>query len=383
MRSRAVGSRFIGIAMVAMLLVACGDAAQTTTPSPASEEPTPGETAGETAAQPSASSGAYEPTPLEPPVTVRVGILRVANPLFIGIDKGYFEAEGLNVQLEMLASGSELLPLLASGQLDVGLSSPGAALFNAIGAGVDISLVADASRYRPGYGAGAVVVRKELFDSGEISEIEDLQGRSFAVTAPGVATYMMAVRMLEDAGMSEDDVVLETMAYPDMLAALASGQVDAANLTEPFITLGQQRGILERWLGHDELFPNQQQAVLTYSAAFAEEEDVAVRFMAAWLRSVRDWQAAFGDEENRDAAIREEAIAILSRDLELDPEVLAAMVPAWQHPNGDVNAEDLAVQQQWYADHGLVTTPADIEDVVDMTFAEQAVERIGSADVDD
>lgn len=370
------------ILLVAALIAACGGTtpsagpSDTTAPSSATAS-----SAGSGAPAPSAST-VYEPTPLSPTVPVRVGILRVPGPLQVAVEQGYFSDEGLDVQIEILASGSDLLPLLASGQLDVGLSSPGAALFNAIGSGVDVRLVADAARYRPGYGSGAVVVRSDLYESGEVSDVADLEGRSFAVTAPGVATYMMAVRMLEDAGLSEDDVTLETMAYPDMLPALASGQIDAANLTEPFITLGERQGVLTRWMGHDELFPNQQQAVLTYSAEFAEEQDeAAVRFMVAWLRAVRDWHEAFG--EDPDPAMRDRLIAIISDDLGLEPDVVDAMVPAWQHPNGEVNADDLERQQEWYSEHGLVDSPADIGSIVDMTFAREAVRRIGEVAVDE
>jgi NitT/TauT family transport system substrate-binding protein len=379
--------RLIAPFLVATLLAACAGTDQSaepagsevSSPAAATEEPTPGQATDEPA--PSGET-AYDPTPLSPTVPVRVGILRVPGPLQVAVERGYFEAEGLDVEIEILASGSDLLPLLASGQLDVGLSSPGAALFNAIASGVDLRLVADGARYRPGYGSGAVVVRSDLYESGEISEVADLEGRPFGVTAPGVSTYMMAVRLLEDAGLSEDDVSLETMAYPDMLPALASGQIDAANLTEPFITLGQSQGVLTRWIGHDELFPNQQQAVLTYSAPFADEQtEAAVRFMAAWLRAVRDWHAAFVAEDP-DPELRDELISIISNEVGLEPDVVAEMVPIWLHPNGEVNADDLEAQQEWYHEHGLIGTPADIATVVDMSFAQAAVERIGEVPVD-
>lgn len=378
--------RMIAPFLVATLLVACAGTSETAEPTgtasslaSATEEPTPDQATDEPAPS---GEAAYHPTPLSPTVPVRVGILRVPGPLQVAVKQGYFEEEGLDVEIEILASGSDLLPLLASGQLDVGLSSPGAALFNAIGSGVDLRLVADAARYRPGFGSGAVVVRTDLYESGEISEVADLEGRSFGVTAPGVATYMMAVRLLEEAGLSEDDVSLETMAYPDMLSALAGEQIDAANLTEPFITLGESQGVLTRWMGHDELFPNQQQAVLTYSAAFADDQtEAAVRFMTAWLRAVRDWHAAFVVEDP-DPELRDELISIISEDVGLDPDVVADMVPIWIHPNGEVNAEDLEAQQEWYVDHGLIDAPAEINSVVDLSFARAAVERIGEMPVD-
>jgi ABC-type nitrate/sulfonate/bicarbonate transport system substrate-binding protein len=92
-----------------------------------------------------------------------------------------------------VASGAELLPLMASNQLDAGISSPAAAPFNAISSNVKLTVVADAGKQLPGAWWGGVVVRPDLRDSGALKSPSDLKGKTVAVTAPGVGTYMNVV----------------------------------------------------------------------------------------------------------------------------------------------------------------------------------------------
>jgi ABC-type nitrate/sulfonate/bicarbonate transport system substrate-binding protein len=83
-------------------------------------------------------------------VTVKVGMLpAMANAaIHVAIDRGYLREEGLKVAVVMLGSGAELLPTMAAGQLDAGTTSPGAALFNAIGRDIPVRMVGDAALSR-------------------------------------------------------------------------------------------------------------------------------------------------------------------------------------------------------------------------------------------
>ena len=76
------------------------------------------------------------------PVTVRVGIAQAASdaPFFIADKKGYFAEEGIRVDYTVL---TDMVPSLATGQLDVGGVSNSAGLFNAAARGLDIRIVAD------------------------------------------------------------------------------------------------------------------------------------------------------------------------------------------------------------------------------------------------
>lgn len=53
---------------------------------------------------------------------IKVGYLPVTGyaPFYLGVEKGYFEEQGLEVELERFVSGSKMIAPLSTGQLDVG-----------------------------------------------------------------------------------------------------------------------------------------------------------------------------------------------------------------------------------------------------------------------
>lgn len=59
-------------------------------------------------------------------------------------DKGYFADYGLDVQLEPLAGGSDMVVLTANGNFDIGLGGTGPAFFNAVARGIHRRIVVPA-----------------------------------------------------------------------------------------------------------------------------------------------------------------------------------------------------------------------------------------------
>src|SRR5665647_3808824 len=70
------------------------------------------------------------PAPAQTPTPLKVGILRIASPLFVGVEKKFFESEGTPIEIVFFRSGSELVPSLARGQIDIAGTAAGAALYN-------------------------------------------------------------------------------------------------------------------------------------------------------------------------------------------------------------------------------------------------------------
>src|SRR5581483_12439123 len=76
-------------------------------------------------------------------ITLKVGTQHVATdgPMYIAQEKGYFKDQGLNVQFTDV-NGEEAISSVATGQLDISVGAIYAGLFNAIGRGLEIRLVA-------------------------------------------------------------------------------------------------------------------------------------------------------------------------------------------------------------------------------------------------
>src|SRR5262249_13049114 len=143
---------------------------------PAASPPAAG--TGPAAAQPAAA-----PAPL---MHLKYGTQRpVADAaIYLSDAKGYFKEAGVEVDLIPVGSATELVPALATGQLDAGGITPVAAVVNAVARGVDVKTVAERGSQLPGFGHSALVIRKDLFDRGRVKDYPDLKGLHIGVGAP-------------------------------------------------------------------------------------------------------------------------------------------------------------------------------------------------------
>jgi NitT/TauT family transport system substrate-binding protein len=145
---------------------------------------------------------------------------------------------------------------------------------------------------------------------------------------------------------------------------------------EPLATLAIERGIAGRFAGGDELYPNQQISTLFYSPDFAARTDQAQRFMVAYVRSLRDYNDAFGKGIGRAEVAQILAKYTTVKDLAL----YDRLVPAGLDPDGRMNVQGMADDVALWVRLGC-TSPGDVADVsrvVDESFTTYAVSVLGS-----
>ena len=325
-----------------------------------------------------APTRAAEPTaaaPLSPPVDVKMSIFGAITDagVFIAMDRGYFQAEGLNIETVPSDSSLQTTPFLASGQLDVAGISQSPALFNAALRGVPYRLVGDKGRITPGHGFAAVVIRPDLIESGRVRDYADLRGLRLNSPGKGTASWGLMERALEAGGLTAADVDFEALPQPDVLPALSNHAIDGALLLEPLVSAAVARGVAVRWHGADEYAVGAQNGMIAYSPQFAAQRDPANRFMLAYLKGMRDYIDAFSSGVGQD-----EIIDILINHTSVkDRAVYATMKPAGFEPNGRVNVDYLISEQELYLREGMMTEAVDIPSLVDNSYADYAVERLG------
>jgi NitT/TauT family transport system substrate-binding protein len=295
--------------------------------------------------------------------------------IYIAEDKGYFTEQGIAIETVQLDSVSSVVTALASGQVDVAGGAPSAAIYNAARQGIGIKIVADKGSMPAGAGYLDIVVRNAVAD--QIKTPADLKGRTIALPGSGVGTTneIAFSEMLKGLGMKEADFNLQNLSFGDSMAALASGSVDAAYLIEPLVQSAKQKGIGTLLASGDKMYPNQQVAVLLYGPDFAtKRKDVAQRFMVAYLKGVRDYNNAFRKNIDR-AAIA----AILSKNTTVKAAALYdTMTMPGLDPNGRVNADGMANDMRWFLSRGYLKEEVDISKAIDTSFADGAVQKLGS-----
>jgi NitT/TauT family transport system substrate-binding protein len=366
------------LALLLALVIGCAAQAPPARDAPAA----PGAAAPPGAPAPSAPAPAAQPAaalpPLPAPLKVRVGSgSNIADaPIYVALDRGYFTEAGVEIEDLRFAAVSGMMAPLAAGQLDVVSAVVSAGMFNAFARDIDVRMVADKGILAPGFGYSGLVVRRDLWESGAIRSLADLRGRKvgLAGATAGSSVTMLLGHALEAQGMSLADLDVVDVTLPDTNAALGNRLLDAAMQVDPLLTLGAASGLFTVLHRSDELYPNQQNAFILYSADFARSQpEAGRRWMVAYLRGVREYVDAFIKGHGRD-----EVAAIMARMTPVkDLALYHQMVPAYVDPNGRLNIRTLVEAQDWYAANGFVPQKVDVAALADYQFLDYAIGLLG------
>jgi len=350
-----------------LLLAAACSTATTAPPAPAAAP-----------SQPTAVAANPPPPAQPPPETVKIGVNGNISEaaVYVAMDEGYFQREGITLETEQFNSATQMVAALASGQLDVGGGAPSGGLYNAISRDVPVKIVADRGHTRPGSAYEGLVVRKDLYDSGALRSPADLRGKKVVVASLGTTGEVALDRLVKPAGLTLADLELVAMGYPDTPQAFANGSVDAGLLAEPFITRIVSAGSGVVLARKDEFYPGHQGAVVLYAPAFiSDRPDVARRFMVAYLQGARLYNDAFFKS---DPAAKRRVIDILVKNTTLkDPALYNSMPMPGIDPNGALNVESLDADQEWWVSAGYQQRKVNLDEVVDTSFVKAATERLG------
>jgi NitT/TauT family transport system substrate-binding protein len=172
---------------------------------------------------------------------IQVAVLPVIDtaPLWVAVDKKYFEAEGLTVEPVLAGSGPDAVTSVIAGGNAIGFSSyPSAiAAYRKLDADNKVTLVAD------GYAAKPNTFMTVAAPDSPVRTPADLAGRRVAVTARGTISDLATMAVLRTQQVDVSTIQWAEMPFPKMIEALLRNDVDAAVLAEPFLTqYGQQLG---------------------------------------------------------------------------------------------------------------------------------------------
>ena len=371
---RRVPHQLIVAFIVGLAVLACAPATQPaptprTAPPAASAVAPPVPTIGAAPARPTDA-------PLNPAMTVRVGVVGATGEagLYIAEERGYFREQGLTIEWAQFQAGQQMIPLLGAGQLDVGSGGVSAGLINAVALDIPLRIVADEGYIAPGSAWQGIVVRKELVDNGTFRGCPDYKGLRVANTTDGNTGHIVLARTLAECGLELTDVEVVLMGFSDMMAAFQNGAIDASFMLEPFMTRGVADGLFVMSKRGGDAYPGQQGGIILYAPHFiANQRAAGQRVMVAYLLGVRDFEAAFTRGVGR-----AKIIDILSRTTSIrDPALLDRMEPVNFNPDGYINVQAFGDDVAWWYDHGYTKTRVDPTQVVDHSFVDYAIERLG------
>ena len=338
----------IVLAVVSILVVSCGG--------------TP------TGSTPTASGG-----PTSAQVKVRVGDLGTTgdSPLYVALEKGYFKEQNLEIEFVRFGSALDMIAPLSAKQLDVGSGGIGAALFNAFSQGIPIKLVAETVRTPADWKSNAWFVRSDLKD--RVKAPSDLKGLTVSLAATCTVIDTELSVLLDKGGLKRSDVSVKTVPYADNAAAFASKSIDFTYGFEPYATTFQSTGVAFLWLTGGSVIPNHVQSGILYGPSMTEKQDVAQRWMVAYLKGVRESYKYYNNLPLPDDITN----IVVKYGVQKDPARVRTTPLSPRNLDGAVDKGSVQTDLNFFKANNCIQGSPTVEQVVDNSYAEFAVSKLG------
>ncbi|MFF5989811.1 ABC transporter substrate-binding protein [Prauserella flavalba] len=226
-------------------------------------------------------------------------------PFHLAMKNGYFKDEGLDVEVVNAPSGQASLTKLINGEVDVAYSSYTPFFIAQSKGAAEFKFVADASSAGP---KSTMVV---TMPNSPVKKVQDLPGKSIAITSENTMSDTLTKSVMKTNGVDFSDVQWVSLPFPEMAGALQRGDVDAAFMTEPFITSAAKTigavPVFDTATGPTKDFPT---AGYASQAQFADENPNVV---AAFQRAL--------DKATREAADRSKIEPLMVEFAKVDKEI--------------------------------------------------------------
>ena len=347
----------MGIGAVGLAAAACAPAA---VPSPSTTAP----------GTPKASATARSVS------TVKITDIQVASAAgsYIAAERGYFKDEGIEVQFLAMGAGDQVTALV-SGTADLAGTAINAQLYNALGRGLSLKMLADHGANLKGASAGGVLVRKDLADSGAWKGAASLKGKKVAQALVEATPEISLYRYLQQGNLTFADVDNVVLGFPEQLAAFANKSLDYAYGQEPFTTQGVDKGLVVRGPTGYDVYPSQQIAALTIGQRLLSDKALTLAYLRAYVRGVRDYVKAL---IQKDQAMFDIVVPILIKHTSVkDTAIFQKAIPSGLNPDPILNAKSITDDLQYFLTKGTVTQKYDISPFIDTDLVKEAIQAVG------
>ena len=263
---------------------------------------------GAPAAPASTAGGSAAAAPAGELKKVTVGALPIAPTavIHLGMEKGIFADNGLEIQLETGQGGAALLPAV---------------------------------------GSHAILVKED----GPIASPKDLAGKTVAINTLRSMGDLLTMEAVEKDGGDPSAVKFVELPFPNMQAALEAGQVDAVWTPEPFMSIIDQGGakILTR-VGKDTITGHPTMMYFT-SGNLIKSDPELVATMKKAINEAMDYAQANPDE------VRQAAVDKLN----VNPELAKTMI--LEDFGGPVRTDEVKAMGDLMTKFKFVDNPADVD----------------------
>lgn len=301
---------------------------------------------------------------------IKIGSLKAANvgPAFIAKEKGYFAAEGLDVEFTYFELAQPVSVGVAAGSLDFGCTSTSAGMYTLAGQGV-LRIISGMYSEAPGFHNFGIMASNKAYAAG-LKSYKDMPGHSVAISQVGSPVHYSLALIAEKYKLDLKSMRIEPLqGIPQIISAIQGNQVDAAVNTATAINpvlLANQAQLLG-WVGDDAPW----QAAITFTTAkmIAEHPKTVEAFLRAFKKGAREYHDAFTGpgEKRQDGPNAQEILAILAKFTGQSPEQIKLSV-AYVDAEARLDVKDIHHQIDWFKSQKMLKDDLNFDAVLEKRY---------------
>ncbi len=311
---------------------------------------------------------AAAPASAEDMPTVRYGIYDPgldSGFLLMAQEKGYWEAQGVKVEIVTFKSASQAFPAFIAGEVDVIQANPSEAIL-ASSKGADIKFIGSTM---PG-------LNYALYAKPHFSSLKELSGAVLGVGAPTALPAVVAKAMLVAEGIDPRDVkYANSGGNRDRYLAVVNGVVDASSSPSDYVYRADEDKVKVLALAKDVIPDYPRYALITTNAFLQSENGKGVVGLLAGLMQGIRYAVDHQDEAN---ALSAKTVG------GLEPNAPAILATYREFKDGGylaLNAEIPIRQMKYLAELqtklGISPAPINVDPLVDDSYRQQALALVG------
>jgi NitT/TauT family transport system substrate-binding protein len=302
--------------------------------------------------------------------TIKIGIGPVTGvgPVFIGQDKGYFAAEGLNADAISFDAAQQVAQGVVAGDLDVGTTAATAAAYNLAAKG-GLKIIAGEGREVPTFHGAAFLASNRAWDAG-LKSLKDMEHHTIGIVQTGGPIHYEFELAVDKYHLNDKTMrIVALQALSNTATAVAGGQVDVGIEVNTFALKlsGSGKAHLLAWVGDET--PWQNTIIFVSTKTDRERPKTIEAFLRAYKKGAREYHDAFTGpgEVRRNGPNAPEVLAILSKHLHQPAEQLEKGI-SYDDAEGRLDVKDVLRQIAWFKKQGMLPASADAMAMMDKRF---------------
>ena len=279
-------------------------------------------------------------------------------PWMLAKGKGYYAAEGLDVEFKTARGGVDVAKQVGAGNAVIGGGIGDTPLIVRAN-GIPVKAVAV-------LGGGSLMILAASEDAG-INRLEDLKGRTVTTMSYQDTTFYALLGMLASVGLTRNDIDAQAAGPANTWKLFIAGESDAMAAVPDWIAIAQAQGKKMKLFPADDHFRSMAQAILAADDTIAEQPELIGKLVRATLKGLKDIMAdpaaaaadyvkAVPQHEGKEKAM-EAVFRLYNR----------YVYPGQETP-GTMDEARLAALQNFYVEQGIVREAVPVEDLYTNQF---------------